>query len=242
MNEPAIIAELKNIHLAIGGRSILEDVSFDIHAGQSLGVAGPAEGGKTILLHICLGRLKPSQGESRVLGLPSARVGLQRGRIGFSPQIHRDRENPDRLGEEIVMDGVWPKTMIRQESRETSIRVQAALETTHAQSLAPQRWGEMTLAERWRLRLAQAIVNHPDLLVLDEFGSGLAIAARQDLLSLVAEIKKTAGMTTVYLTREASLIAPFIDQVVWLDKQVRYLGPPGELPEQYATASQPAEP
>ena len=156
------------------GQTVVNDLSLDIRAGECLGVIGPNGAGKTTTIRMCLGLVGPDAGEIQAFGMPIPRaVREAKKRIGVVTQF--DSLDPDfSCAENLRVYGRYfglPAHVIEQ-------RIPKLLEFSALQAKANARPGELSGGMRRRLSLGRALINDPDLLLLDEPTTGLDPQAR----------------------------------------------------------------
>src|SRR5262249_11432922 len=155
------VVSVDRLGLRFGDRELWRDLTFDVEHGEFLAVLGPNGAGKTSLLRILLGQLEPTEGH----------VELDRTRIGYVPQQPAfDRDLPRRAGARHVAPpgpaapgGGW-----RGPPPPTRGRIAAAVAGVGATALADAPVGRLSGGEQQRLRVAQALVSNPGLLLADE--------------------------------------------------------------------------
>jgi lipooligosaccharide transport system ATP-binding protein len=157
-----------------GGATVVDDLSFEIAPGECLGVIGPNGAGKTTTIRICLGLTGPDAGEIEAFGLPlPQQVREAKKRIGVVTQF--DSLDPDfTCAENLRVYGAYfgiPRAVIDE-------RVPRLLEFAALQSKAGAKPGELSGGMKRRLSLGRALINDPDLLILDEPTTGLDPQAR----------------------------------------------------------------
>ncbi|HTH61797.1 MAG TPA: nodulation factor ABC transporter ATP-binding protein NodI [Paraburkholderia sp.] len=181
-----------------GNRRVVDNLSFEVRPGECFGLLGPNGAGKTTTLRMLLGIVAPDAGRIRLNGEPvPARARIARARVGVVPQF--DNLDPDfTVRENLLVFGRY----FGLSGAETRALVAPLLEFARLESKANARVGELSGGMRRRLTLARALVNDPDVLVMDEPTTGLDPQARhliwERLRSLLAR-GKTILLTTHFM-------------------------------------------
>jgi lipooligosaccharide transport system ATP-binding protein len=189
---------VKNLYKRYGDNLVVNDLSFDIAAGECLGVIGPNGAGKTTTIRMCLGQTAPDAGEIHALGLqmPTDARAIK-ARLGVVSQF--DTLDPDfNLEENIVVYGRY----FGMTTAEILPRVPQLLEFASLTHKAKAKPGELSGGMRRRLSLARALVNDPDLLMLDEPTTGLDPQARHlmwERLQVLLQQGKSILLTTHFM-------------------------------------------
>jgi zinc/manganese transport system ATP-binding protein len=214
VNDAANVVECQNVTLALGGRTVLDDVSLSIAAGEFVGVLGPNGAGKTTLLRAILGLVPPVAGRIAVLGAPAARGNSA---IGYMPQT---RVAPGGLrisGHDFVAAVVrGHRPGLPHLDAAGRREVGWALEMVEATALARRPLGEMSGGERQRLLLAQALVGHPRLLLLDEPLISLDPTRQIGVVALVRRVQKELGLAVLFSAHEINPLLGALDRVLYL--------------------------
>jgi ABC-2 type transport system ATP-binding protein len=203
-----------------GSVRAVDDLTFDVPAGQVTGFLGPNGAGKTTTLRMLLGLVRPTAGEALIGGRgyrdlehPRRTVGAVLEATGFHP----GRRAVDHLRIAAAGAGLPPA------------RVADVLDQVGLTSDAHRRVGGYSLGMRQRLGLAAALLGDPRVLVLDEPANGLDPAGMAWLRELLRDLARD-GRTIVVSSHVLSEVAQTVDHVVIVHwGQLRYAGPLGEL-------------
>jgi ABC-2 type transport system ATP-binding protein len=178
------VVELDGLGVKLAGRTILEDLTVSI-SGRSIGLLGPNGAGKTTLIHTLLGFFPVSGGSARVFGRDVvSETRAIRSMIGYMPEI------------ESFIPGLTAVQLVRFMAELSGLPPSAALERAHEAlfyvGLGEARYRKLetfSLGMKQRVKLAQAIVHSPKLIVLDEPTNGLDPPARLRMIRLIKEIR-----------------------------------------------------
>src|SRR3954463_11875838 len=198
-----------------GRRLALDDVSLQLQPGR-IGLLGPNGAGKSTLLKILLGLLPPSSGTGRVLGVPLGAGGaappLLRRSVGYMPEA--DALVPGLRGAEYVALAGELYGMPRREAQRRAHEVLTCLEMEDARYRLLE---EYSAGMKQRLKLAQALVHDPPVLLLDEPTSGLDPAGRDAMLRLLFSLGRDHGKSFLLSTHLLGDVERVCDRVVILD-------------------------
>jgi zinc/manganese transport system ATP-binding protein len=209
---PAV--KLVGAGLRLGRRALWSDVDLDLQPGEFLAVLGANGSGKTSLLQVLLGLRPLSSGTAAVLGRPPGRDSR---RVGYVPQQRRSDPLMPVRGRDLVAAGLdghrwgigWPSPDRRR-------LVEQALAAVSASHIADVPVGLLSGGEQQRIRIAQAIVGDPDLLLCDEPLLSLDPGSQQAVTSLVDRRRRQHATAVVFVTHEINPVLPFVDRVLYL--------------------------
>ena len=233
MNEPATseaCIQTRGLRVQFESAIALDGVDFDLPCGQMIGLVGPPAGGKTTLLHVCLGRLKPSAGSARIFGMAPQDLREKRAWIGYLPQRPFRDFPPQTRAIDFVLEGAFPADQVRRRPPELMENAARALELADTPQLAERPIGGLDAVRFWRVRLARALVNRPRLLILDELGDGLMAHERLALFKRVALIKDQLELTALLVARDIPVLQDIVHEIVCLNRKILYRGEPSFLP------------
>jgi len=221
------VVELEHVHVQLGGRPILVDISLALDAGAFSVLLGPNGAGKSTLLKLLLGLLPPATGTVRVLGRPPRRGNPA---IGYAPQ-HRELEADLALrARDVVGFGLdghrwglgWP-------SRARTATIDRALEEVGATAFADAPIGQLSGGEQQRLLIAQALLTNPRLLLLDEPLANLDLAYQQEMVRLIAAVCHLRQVTVILVAHDINPLLPVTDCVIYLANGRSAIGPPAAV-------------
>jgi ABC-2 type transport system ATP-binding protein len=209
--EDGAMIDLCDVSRWYGSFQALCDVTFQLAPGR-IGLLGPNGAGKSTLLKILLGLLPPSSGDGRVLGHPIGQDGaMLRRAIGYMPEA--DALVPGLRGAEYVALAGELYGMPRREAQRRAHEVLTYLELEDARY---RRLEEYSTGMKQRLKLAQALVHDPAVLLLDEPTSGLDPAGREAMLRLLLTLGREHGKSILLSTHLLGDVERVCDTVLIL--------------------------
>lgn len=215
----------RGVGVEIGGRRLLEDVSFEVARGEFAALCGPNGGGKTTFLKAALDLLPLQSGQITVLDTTPRAA---RPRVGYVPQVKTFNPTfPARVADVIAANrrGRWP-LRLSAEDRETA---RGALAQVGGEKLLDAALAGLSGGEMQRVYLARALVNSPELLLLDEPTAGVDARGRGEFLDLLAGIADRRELAVVLVTHSAGAVRRLARRVIYLHGTVRAWGAPDEV-------------
>lgn len=202
--QDSTVVRLKDVTFRRGETQILGGINLEIGAGEHWALLGPNGAGKTTILGFCGAQMHPTSGEVDVLGERLGRVDLQnlRRRIGHVNPRHPLRSTMPVI--DLVLTGITATIERPNRWEPTSAEVQAADFLISELGLASRRdarWPILSEGERGRALIARALIAKPDLLLLDEPTTGLDVAAREQFLETIDDLRlRQPELTTILVT------------------------------------------
>ena len=204
-----------NLSFRYGKVKVIDDVSFDVRDGESIGVIGPNGGGKSTLLKLILGLESPERGVLEVLGEVA---GKSRQKIGYVPQAMRfDPLYPISVIE-IVLMGRMDRLKLGAYSKECRAVAENALETVHLGGFKNRMFSELSGGERQRVMIARALATEPELLLMDEPTANIDLSAEEQFVEALAGLRK--DMPLVLVTHDLELVSELTDSVLCVNQHV----------------------
>jgi zinc transport system ATP-binding protein len=223
---------------AYHGNDVLKDITCDIVAGDYVGIVGPNGSGKSTLMRCILGLNSPYAGTITLFGVPRESFTDWR-RIGYLPQgLQMLNPNFPATVREIVRLGrLSAKRFPKQFDKDDDTAVDKALELMSISDIGERLIGELSGGLRQRTILARALVNEPELLILDEPTTALDPDTRESFYATLQDLNRNRGTTVLFVTHDSATIGLYASRLLYLDKKIVFYGDFGQFCESAAMTS-----
>jgi zinc transport system ATP-binding protein len=204
---------------------VLSSISFRAVSGDYLGIVGPNGSGKSTLIKALLGLIEPDDGTIELFGVPVLRF-TQWNRIGYLPQRIKF-SNPNFPGtvEEIVRLGlIAGEARLSRNSSGQNRAIDEALDLLGIMQLKGRLMGGLSGGQQQRVLLARAMVNRPELLILDEPTTALDPETREHFYELLKRLNSTLGTTVLLVTHDTWSIGKYANRFLYVDKKIVFDG------------------
>jgi lipooligosaccharide transport system ATP-binding protein len=211
LGSPVVIA--RQLTKSFDGKPVVDGLTFDIRQGEFVGILGPNGAGKTTTLRMLVGNTPPGSGELSVLGFPVPAEGrAMRARIGVVPQqdnLDIDFTVVENLKIYGGYFGLTEKTL--------KMRIPRLLDLAALADKSHARIGQLSGGMKRRLSIARALINWPELLVLDEPTTGLDPQVRHNIWSMLRQLQNE-GLTIVLTTHYMEEAERLCGRIILMDR------------------------
>ena len=210
---PAI--EVRKVGVSFNGVPVLEDVSFTVQKGEFLSVVGPNGGGKTTILKIILGLLKPDAGEVRIFGKPPEKA---REHFGYMPQYTLfDPRFPVSVIDVVLMGllRTGRSSFFSKDERTVSL---SALETVGMAGFSRSSFSSLSSGQRQRVLLARSLVSSPEILLLDEPTASVDMEIENRLYGILQALNR--HMTILMVTHDLGFVSRIVKSCLCVNRRV----------------------
>jgi zinc/manganese transport system ATP-binding protein len=224
---PESVLEFKKASLSFGDTSVWKDLTLSVAKGEFIAVIGANGSGKTVLLKAILGQLPLSSGEIELLGKP---VGKGSRQIGYIPQ-HRQSDSglPLRARDLLRMGLDGHRFGLPLSSSKTSKKVSEMLAAVGAIEIANVPIGQLSGGQLQRIRVAQAVIDKPQLILADEPLSALDLKQQSLVAELINKQRQQNGAAVLFVTHDVNPVLDYIDRVLYLANGQFRIGTPDEV-------------
>jgi zinc transport system ATP-binding protein len=213
------IVELKNIVAGYDDEVILKNVNLTIFQNDFIGVIGPNGGGKTTLVKVIIGLLKPVSGE--IIYNPEGNVGNSGKLIGYLPQINKtDRRFPITVTDVVLSGLADGKKILRKTSKSEKEKAFEILSRSGIANLAKKNIGELSGGQLQRVFLCRAIIADPELLILDEPNTYVDNQFESDLYKALQELNQK--MAIMIISHDVGTITYFVKTIACVNRALHY--------------------
>ncbi len=212
------LINFKGVYLGYGKKCILEDLNFDIHSNDFLGIIGPNGSGKTTLLRGILGLMKPVSGT----------ITSKTDHIKFGYVIQRqfvDEVFPLTAREIVSMGRYRNIKWGRRLSKEDWENVNHALEIAGVNSIAYQTYRSLSGGQKQRVLIARALASEADILILDEPTNDMDIKGETQIMELIKKIHSERNVTVVIVSHLLHNIINYVKRLAFITKGKFYIHP-----------------
>ena len=210
------VIKLENVTYRYNTDLVLEDISFKADEADLLGIIGPNGAGKTTLFSLILGLLEGYQGKITVFGedLRNNRKVLKK--IGYIPQKNIIDKGFPATVEEIVSLGVF--------ERKTKDKIISAIKTVGLLEQKHKRIGELSGGQQQRILIAKALVNEPQLLILDEPTTGIDLETQNKFYALLKKLNSENKITIILASHDLDAINKLANKIACVNRKMSFHG------------------
>jgi zinc transport system ATP-binding protein len=210
------VIKLENVTYKYNSDLVLEDISFKADEGDLLGIIGPNGAGKTTLFSLILGLVEGYQGKITVFGedIRNNRKVLKK--IGYIPQKNIIDKGFPATVEEIVSLGVF--------ERKTKDKIISAIKTVGLLEQKHKRIGELSGGQQQRILIAKALVNEPQLLILDEPTTGIDLETQNKFYALLRKLNSENKITIILASHDLDAINKLANKIACVNRKMSFHG------------------
>jgi zinc/manganese transport system ATP-binding protein len=214
VTEQTGLLELRDISVRLGGRQVLDEVTFTIRKGEFTGLIGPNGAGKTTLLRVILGLQDPSGGQVLVDGAPRQKRNRS---IGYVPQkLVIDPDMPLRARDVVSLGLDGHRLGFGFPSRQRRDLVDKILCDVGAEKYADARVGELSGGEQQRVLIAHALISRPRLLLLDEPLANLDLRSEQEIVAVLGKLAREHEIAVLLSAHDMNPLLSVMDRIVYV--------------------------
>ena len=218
MNMTADVVVIKDVWVHYDSLPVLEEINLTIKEHDFLGIIGVNGGGKSTLLKVILGLIKPSKGTVRVFGDTPQE---SRKYIGYVPQYCLfDLEFPVSVWEVVLMGRLGHTGLFKSYNKEDKKAALDALAKMDMLEYKDRQVGKLSGGQQHRVFIARALAANPKLLLLDEPAAGIDTIIQEEFYELLEKLK--TKMAIVLVSHDISAVSVYVDKIACLNHRLHY--------------------
>ncbi|WP_407268627.1 metal ABC transporter ATP-binding protein [Radiobacillus sp. PE A8.2] len=224
------IVSMNSVSYSYENKIALKNVNIEIKQGDFIGLLGPNGGGKTTLIKLLLGILKPQHGSIELFNTPITQF-KDWNRIGFvSQKANAFNSGFPATVNEVVSMGLTAKMgYFRFFTKLHKQKVRAAVEQVGMLDYLHQNIGDLSGGQQQRVFIARALVSDPDLLILDEPTVGVDAEHVKKFYDLLHQLNYNRQITLLLVTHDIGTMTEHASDIVCLNKSLHFHGHPSEF-------------
>ena len=230
VNKEIELIRVEGVSFQYDSIPVLEEVSFSISRGDFVAMLGPNGSGKTTLVKLVLGLFRPAKGRVLLMGKPVEEFGAW-SKIGYVPQkaTHIDPLYPASVREVVAMALLSGRLAAGRGKKEEDRTVSLALEQVGMAAFRNRPIGSLSGGQQQRVFIARAIVNSPELLILDEPTAGVDAATQGLFYEMLHELNEKQRMTIILVTHDIGIVNRHVTKVACLNQRLVFHGSHAEF-------------
>jgi len=222
-----IMIEISEMDAGYENEPVLENINFTVYEGDFIGLIGPNGGGKTTLIKVLLGLVKPTRGNVAIKGLP---VDIGRKYLGYVPQVvDFDRQFPISVWDVVQLGRLGKRGLLHQYNQTDKQIVEAALNNVEMLEYYKKPVGDLSGGQRQRVYIARALASEPEVLILDEPTSNIDPQVSNSIFSLLNKLNEK--ITIMMITHDMSAVSSYTKTVGCINRNLHYHGGKELTPE-----------
>lgn len=223
------IVKMKHVSYAFENKQALKEVNFNIPKGTFIGLVGPNGGGKTTLIKLILGLLKPHQGSIELFGKPLEKF-REWNKIGFVSQKANsfNRGFPATVYEVVSMGLTAKLGYFKFFNKQHKEKIERAVEQVGMSDYLYENIGDLSGGQQQRIFIARSLVSDPELLILDEPTVGVDTENVQKFYELLHHLNEQNNITLLLVTHDTGTMTHHATDIVCLNKTLHFHGNPTE--------------
>ncbi len=209
-----VVIDIDNVSFNYGMVPVLEDISLKIHEDEFIGIIGPNASGKSTLLKLILGLIKPDKGTIKKY---NQKCEHKTNHIGYVPQhVNFARDFPVTVEEVVMMGHISSGSRFFKFNKNEIGSGLEAMQALEIDDIANRQIGSLSGGQLQRVLIARALVCKPNVLILDEPTSNVDMRVEEDIFALLKNYSE--HMTIIVVSHDIAFISGYVDRVACLNR------------------------
>lgn len=208
------LIEISGLNFSFGNHVVLNDINLTVKAEEFIGVIGPNAAGKTTLMKMLLGLLKPDSGQISVMGKSPAEVLNRIGYVAQKPEFNRNF--PITVRDAVMFGRIGVTRGFGAYSREDIKVTDEILSILEINTFSNKQLNQLSGGQLQRVWIARALVSKPEILILDEPTANIDLKAEEDIFALLKHYN--SHMTIIVVSHDIAFISSYVDRVACINQ------------------------
>lgn len=210
------VIKIENLSFAYNSTYTLENINLIVEHNDFIGIIGPNGGGKTTLLKLIMGFIKPQKGTIEVFGKPAGKLNYT---IGYVPQFNQtDKHFPIKAFDVVTMGLSNSKSFLPWNKKNDFEKVMEAMDFVKVSDIANKTFGELSGGQQQRCLIARALVSKPGILILDEPTASVDSTVEVDIYELLKKLNN--DITILLVSHDVGFISSYINKIACVNKEI----------------------
>jgi zinc transport system ATP-binding protein len=227
----ATLIDIQQLDFGYDRQKVLCGIDLSVEEGATVGLIGPNGGGKTTLIKLLLGILRPQRGTIRIGGLSPQQAVARGDLVGYLPQnLQLESRFPVSVRQLVRMGLAGKAGLLQSPSRADLTFVDELIDRVALTDIADKPVRECSGGQLQRALIARALAPRPRLLLLDEPTTGIDFRGQRGFVDLIQQLKVDLGLTMVFVSHDLRAVTSISDRVACLQMHLHYHDTPHHLP------------
>lgn len=209
--------KVNHLGVSFGGQTILEDINLHIHCGSITAMIGKNGAGKSTLVRAILGDI-PHTGDIAFKDIENGRI--RKLKIGYVPQSMNIEKDTPLSVYDLIASYQYRFPVFLKKSKKIEAEIKKALEVFEAEDLIDKQVCNLSGGQFQRVLLAMAVMDEPNLLLLDEAVSGVDQTGMELFYRTMDYLKQNFDLAIILISHDLDYVAKYADKVILLDKTI----------------------
>lgn len=215
------LIEIKNLKFGYNENLILKDINLNLEKGDFAVISGENGSGKSTLIKLILGELKKDSGTIKLFGIDMEEF-KNFDKIGYVPQLNDSVKVafPVSCREYVGLNLYKEFSIFNTIKKVSKVKVENIFSTLKINNLIDRPFNKLSGGQAQRVMIARAMVNNPDILILDEPTVGIDQKSKEDFLDLLVHLNLNHDISILMITHEMDILGDYVDKIFKLKEGI----------------------
>ena len=215
------LIEIKKLKFGYNENLILKDINLNLEKGDFAVISGENGSGKSTLIKLILGELKKDSGTIKLFGIDMEEF-KNFDKIGYVPQLNDSVKVafPVSCREYVGLNLYKEFSIFKTIKKESKVKVENIFSTLKINNLIDRPFNKLSGGQAQRVMIARAMVNSPDILILDEPTVGIDQKSKEDFLDILVHLNLNHDISILMITHEMDILGDYVDKIFKLKEGI----------------------